>query len=318
MPRQPRIDIPGLLHHVIFRGIDGCKIVKDDIDRLGFVTRLGALSEECQTPIYAWTLLNNHAHLLVRSSEYGLPRFMRRLLTGHAITFNLRHKRHGHLFQNRYKSIICEEESYFLELVRYIHLNPLRAGQVKDIDELKSHPWCGHATLIGQQNLPWQCHDEVLSHFGRKEKPSIAKYEQFILDGFAQGKRPELVGGGLRRSQANRDEIEIQPEAYDDRILGGGDFVEQILNQTEENTLPASLRDKQRMGEECLKRISKKFAITPQELHSGSRRHPVSAARALIAWELVSGCGWSITATGRSLGVSTSAISKILLRDKRV
>ncbi len=312
MPRQPRIDIPGLLHHVIFRGIDGCKIVKDDTDRSGFVSRLGKLSEECQTPVYAWALLDNHAHLLVRSSEYGLPRFMRRLLTGHAITFNLRHKRRGHLFQNRYKSIICEEESYFLELVRYIHLNPIRAGQVKDLEGLKKHPWCGHAGLMNQTGALWQCRDEVLSYFGRKEKPAITKYVQFIHDGLAQGKRPELVGGGLRRSQANKDANGIQPEAYDERILGAGDFVEQILNQTEEAALPSSSEEKQRMGEECLQRICEEFATTTQELYSGSRRRPVTTARAMLAQELVGVCGWSITATAKRLGVSASAISRRL------
>src|SRR5512141_1395019 len=127
MPRQARLDAPGTLHHVIVRGVDRGAIVKDDADREGFIARLGDVAQATGTAVYAWALLPNHGHLLVRSGAAGLPLFMRRLLTGYAVTFNHRHKRTGHLFQNRYKSIVCEEDNYFRELVRYIHLNPLRA-----------------------------------------------------------------------------------------------------------------------------------------------------------------------------------------------
>lgn len=107
MPRQARLDCPGALHHVIVRGIEKKPIVKDDNDRTDFVDRMGKLSPELKSPIYAWALMTNHAHILMRSGPKGLPRFMRRLLTGYASAFNRRHRRHGHLFQNRYKSIIC-------------------------------------------------------------------------------------------------------------------------------------------------------------------------------------------------------------------
>src|SRR3989304_5421188 len=133
MPRQARLDAPGTLHHVIIRGLERGAIVKDDADREAFVTRLGKVAQATGTTIYAWALLPNHtprvlAHVLLRSGPAGLPRFMRRLLTGYAVIFNRRHKRVGHLFQNRSKSIVCEEDVYFRELVRYIHLNPVRAS----------------------------------------------------------------------------------------------------------------------------------------------------------------------------------------------
>src|SRR3989304_1133041 len=130
MPRHARLDAPGTLHHVIIRGLERGAIVKDDPDRAAFVTRLGKVAQATGTTIYAWALLPNHAHVLLRSGPAGLPRFMRRLLTGYAVTFNRRHKRAGHLFQNRYKSIVCEEDAYFRELVRYIPLNLLRAKLV--------------------------------------------------------------------------------------------------------------------------------------------------------------------------------------------
>jgi REP element-mobilizing transposase RayT len=121
MPRQARLDAPGTLHHVMVRGIEKRYIVDDNLDRENFVTRMGELCLETKTVIYAWALMSNHAHILLRSGPEGLSRYMRRLLSGYAITYNLRHRRYGHLFQNRYKSIVCEEDVYFKELVRYIH-----------------------------------------------------------------------------------------------------------------------------------------------------------------------------------------------------
>ena len=132
MPRQARLDSPGTLHHVMIRGIEKKRIVLDEQDRRDFVRRLGLLAVETKTAVYAWALMSNHAHLLVCSGAMGLAKFMRRLLTGYAVSYNLRHRRHGHLFQNRYKSMVCDGDSYFTELVRYIHLNPLRVGLVKD------------------------------------------------------------------------------------------------------------------------------------------------------------------------------------------
>jgi putative transposase len=128
MPRLARLDAPGILHHVIIRGIERKAIFRDETDQQGFVDRLSNLILETQTSCYAWVLMTNHAHFLFRSGPRGLAGLMQRLLTGHAVSFNRRHQRHGQLFQSRYKSIICQEDAYFKELVRYIHLNPLRAG----------------------------------------------------------------------------------------------------------------------------------------------------------------------------------------------
>jgi REP element-mobilizing transposase RayT len=130
------------------RGIDRRRIVNDVADRKNFVKRMGELAAGTKTTIYGWALLTNHAHILLRSSEIGLSVYMRRLLTGYAISYNRRHRRWGHLFQNRYKSIICDEDAYFTELVRYIHLNPLRAKLVKSLDKLDRYRWSGHGVLM--------------------------------------------------------------------------------------------------------------------------------------------------------------------------
>ncbi len=200
MPRRARLDAPGTLHHVIVRGIDRRRIVDDVADRKNFVERLGQLAADTETSIYAWALMTNHAHILLRSSEYGLSGFMRRLLTGYAIFYNRRHRRWGHLFQNRYKSIICDEDAYFKELVRYIHLNPLRAKMVKSLSKLERYRWSGHGALMGKIQNDWQNRDYVLKWFGQKEGAAKKAYRDYVAKGIDQGRRPELVGGGLIRS----------------------------------------------------------------------------------------------------------------------
>jgi REP element-mobilizing transposase RayT len=147
MPRHVRIDNIGLLQHVIFRGIERKDIFLGDEDREDFIVRLGQLLEETRTICYAWAMLNNH--LLLMTTQRPLSHFMRRLLTGYAVSFNVRHRRSGHLFQNRYKSIVCDQDSYLMELVRYIHLNPVRANIIDSLDKLASYRWCGHRQLIG-------------------------------------------------------------------------------------------------------------------------------------------------------------------------
>jgi REP element-mobilizing transposase RayT len=227
MPRKPRLDIPGLLQHVIVRGIEKCDIFLDYEDRSKFLKRFSTLLEETGTDCFAWSIMTNHFHLLLRCNQTELSRFMRRLLTGYAITFNYRHNRSGHLFQNRYKSIVCDKDAYLLELLRYIHLNPLRAKIVPDLEALDTYLWSGHAVLMGKAKLPGQVVDDVLLLFGKSFATARKNYRRFIADGVALGRRPELVGGGLRRSAkaaGGREGL----ESFDDRILGGGEFVESL------------------------------------------------------------------------------------------
>ena len=196
MPRLARLDAPGVLHHVIGRGIERKKIFLNNRDRNDFVARLGELAEDDSMDIYAWALLPNHFHLLCKTNKRPLSSSMRKLLTGYVVNFNKRHKRHGHLFQNRYKSIVCQEDAYLKELVRYIHLNLIRAGLVKDIKALNRSPWSGHSALMGYIKRDWQDTGYILSFFG-KTRSGKSNYLRFVQQGIALGSRPGLVGGGL-------------------------------------------------------------------------------------------------------------------------
>ena len=204
MPRLARLDAPGVLHHVIIRGIERRGIFRDDFDRENFLERLSILVPETQTICYAWVFMSNHAHFLLRSGSGGIAHLMRRLLTGYAVSFNRRHRRHGQLFQNRYKSIICQEDVYFKELVRYIHLNPVRAKVVPDLGGLNQYPYCGHRALMDKQKRDWQETAYVLSVFGNSPAAARRSYNAYVKAGYGQGRRPELTGGGLIRSLGGR------------------------------------------------------------------------------------------------------------------
>ena len=166
MPRKSRIDAPGALHHIIARGINRQAIFSDDTDRNGFLDRLGDILVDTKTACYAWALIANHFHLLLRTGATPISAVMRRLLTGYAVTYNRRHGRCGHLFQNRYKSILCEEDPYLLELVRYIHLKPIIAKLVDDYRALSKYAYCGHRVILGGQKQDWQDMEYVLGLFG--------------------------------------------------------------------------------------------------------------------------------------------------------
>jgi len=322
MPRGPRLDAPGTLHHVIVRGIEKRKIVNDDTDREDFVTRMGTIALDTKTSIYAWALMTNHAHILLRSSSVGLPTFMRRLLSGYAISYNLRHKRYGHLFQNRYKSIICEEDTYFRELVRYIHLNPLRAGMVETVATLERYRWCGHSVIMNRYPNDWQDRKYVLQWFGEKENHAKKAYKEFVDKGIPLGKRPELTGGGLIRSLGGWSIVKAMRsrghnEQSDARILGSGEFVLAVINNANEKVkyqLPAlGLQD---IINGVVETHCRKEKVTISMLQSGSRRPPLPKLRKAIASKLVNGYGVSLAETARRLGISTSGVAQILKRNK--
>ncbi len=118
---------------------------------------------------------------------------MRKLLTGYATGYNRRHKRHGHLFQNRYKSIVCEEEPYFLRLVSYIHLNPLRAGLAESLEDLERYPWSGHAVVMNRIRHEWQDRNYVLGYFGQRESSARKAYQEFFAKERGRGESSRNV-----------------------------------------------------------------------------------------------------------------------------
>jgi len=238
------------------------------------------------------------------------------LLTGYAVRFNRRHRRWGHLFQNRYKSILVEEDSYLLELVRYIHLNPVRVGAVNGLEDLDQYPWTGHSALVGVVNREWQDVDFVLGQFGRVAGEARARYREFVASGVEQGHREDLQGGGLVRSMGGWDRVLVlrrgrERWAYDERVLGSSEFIEGIwkeVERAESTTRTTNAADLTACLEKLLTSVAKKYGLKVTELSGGSRRREVVEARGVVSYVAVRVGGLGPTRLGRLLRVSRQSI----------
>jgi REP element-mobilizing transposase RayT len=320
MPRQARLDVPGALHHIMVRGINKADIFDDDEDKVRFLERLGQNVIEGKCSVYAWVLMDNHVHILFKSGKQGISAVMRKLLTWYAQYYNRRHKRTGHLFENRYKSILCDEDNYLLALVRYIHLNPLRADIVKTIEELDRYAFCGHRTIIGKDKHPWTDADYVLLQFGSTRRKGLTEYRKFMREGVGLGHQPELTGGGLLRSLGGWSQVVARrrsgkKEEGDERILGSGEFIHAILKETGERELrQLKLKRSGKTIQKIITEECKKTGISPVEVMNGVRRRVVSSLRAVIALRGRTELGLSSAEMARHLGVAASSISRVVER----
>jgi putative transposase len=307
MPRQPRLDAPGLVQHIMARGIERREIFQDDKDRKSFLDRLAVILEETQAQCYAWALIPNHFHILLRTGPTPISNVMRRLMTGYAVAFNIRHRRSGHLFQNRYKSIICEEDPYLLELIRYIHLNPLRAKLVQDLKGLDKYPWSGHSAILGHRKnplIPDQTQnqdkslsemtiEEVLLHFGDARKLARRRYREFVEKGIAQGRRSEFQGGGLVRPACHARDVNIWKQK-NSRIV--------------QTMLERQVAGKARAGRSA---GGNKDGLV-------GRKKEISQARALICHFAINDLSYSASEVARSLAISRVNVGRCADRGKKV
>lgn len=316
MPRLPRLDSAGVLHHVIIRGIERRKIFVDDTDRDDFLARCGVIFPETSTSCYAFALLPNHAHLLLRTGTTSLSTVMARLLTGYAVRFNRVHKRHGQLFQNRYKSIVCQEDVYLRELVRYIHLNPVRAKIAESVATLAEYPYSAHSVIMGKAICSWLDDTCVISAFGTRET-----YLDFVVEGVARGKRPELTGGGLLRSHGGWTQVAKSPERLkgDVRILGDSKFVLTVLSHAQQK-LDHRYRLKA-MGIDFSfveKRVLDIFHLSGDQLCSRSRQKQIAAAKALLCFWSVRELGMSQTQLSEQLGITQPGVASAVARGEEL
>jgi len=324
MPRKARIDAPGALHHIIVRGIERKKIFRDDTDRGEFLERLGRILSETRTPCFAWAIIPNHFHLLLRTGSTPVSSVMRRLLTGYAIYFNRRYRRSGHLFQNRYKSILCQEDAYLLELVRYIHLNPLRAKLVDDYNALTAYPFCGHSAIMGKVEREWQDTNFILSLFGSQSLAARSAYRQYVQGGIAAGQRKDLIGGGLIRSQGGWTAVKALrgAKAYqkgDERILGDGDFVEEVLKKSEEKLARSYHLKAQGFDfDKVVERVAGLLEISAADVLAAGKKRQTVTARSLLCFWVSKELGLSQTWLAKRLGISQPAVSSAVERGRKV
>jgi len=315
MPRGPRLDASGVVHHVMVRGIEWRRIFRTPADSEDFVARLAGSATAGHWVIYAWALLPNHAHLLVRTAARPLARTMRSLLTGYAGAFNRRHRRAGHLFQNRYRSVVVEEAPYFLELVRYIHLNPLRAGIVRDLRGLDRYPYAGHPALIGTVARPWQDTGAVLGRYGSRRTTARRRYRAFVAEGVRHGRRPEFQGGGLVRSLGGWQAVRAlrrgrEAHTADERVLGTGAFVEGLLREVERQAGRTERETHPRVDLATLaRRIGASLGLPPALILGRTRARAAARARQLLAYVWVERLGRRASDLARALNQTRGNVS---------
>lgn len=318
MPRQSRIDLPGYLYHIIIRGIERKPIFKDKYDYELFSNKFAEVLADSGGKCFAWVFMPNHVHLLIRSGHTGLAAMMRSLLTGYAIYFNKRYRRSGYLFQNRYKSTLCDSDAYLMALVRYIHLNPLKARLVANVNELDHFFWSGHAVLIGWKEVRWQDIDSVLGLFGDTEIKARAAYRGYISDGVRE--TGDFEGGGLIRSISHGRGSLIQGKIpdhlkYDERILGEGDFISTIYSKiykTDDNEENENIAFK-----DVLSAIADHRGIDKKVICSKNRAYRVEEARKLAVYIGVGRLGLTNTEVGKTFYISPGGITRIMQREKK-
>lgn len=311
-----RLHIPGGCYHVIGRGLERRYIFEAEADKLDFLRRFGEYLPKCEVQCLAWAIMSNHYHFLLRVGSHPLSKLMAPLLGGYASYYNRSYNRAGYVFQNRFKSTLCDEESYLLELIRYIHLNPMRAGMIDSLSELDSYAWTGHAGILGIGTKPWHAINETLGHFGDTQEGARIRYREYVKEGMENGKSKNLSGGGLIRSYdgwetLSRVRSEHERCLGDERILGSSEFVGSALSHDELDIKRSSLRSNQGWNLDKLTKVICIYCdISEIQLANKARCNNLALAKALICYWGKDELGITLRELASHLQISQQAATK--------
>jgi len=284
MPRQPRIHFPGAVYHVILRGNAGDPIFFEDRDRYRLYLFLQQATETFRCRIHGFCLMTNHIHLILQVSDLPLSLFMQNISQRFTKWINFSQGRTGHLFQGRYKALLLDADAYLLELVRYVHLNPVRAGMVTFPDQ---HPWSGHRAYLGMEAIPWLTTDWILSLLSDEKGKARQAYKEFVLHELEGGRKEEYHGGSVAKG-----------------ILGEDRFADEALRQVKHQRPPEySVAD-------VLGRVCQSYQTTIAQLQAPGKQRPFSEARALAAFVIQESPHLSLTELGRQLNRSITPLSR--------
>ena len=310
-----RADEPGTFHHVMSRSMDGRDVFSDVKNQQYFISRLKLLIEKEDLKIHAWVLMSNHFHLLVEPVGASLSESMQKLLTGFAMYFNKKNDRRGHVFQGRFRSILIEKEEYLLELVRYIHLNPLRAGIVKDMNELNHYYPNGHVHITGVCCFPWQETELLESEFSGGRKTWISNYIDYLSDGIHidTGKMDRgsyiINREGLKAAENWNDKVQKRSV----RISGSEEFAKKIYKKLYDvrKMKIRNRMEEHRSIESVIHAASVISGIPTNILRKARGPRKSSRIRRIIVKILMNDLGISQADTARYLGISSSVVSRL-------
>lgn len=289
MARKPRIHIPGGVYHVMLRGNGGEDIFFSDEDYSRLYLLLQAGVRRFRYRVHGFCCMTNHLHLVLQVSDIPLSQAMQNLSFRYTQWINRSRNRRGHLFQGRFKALLVDGDSYLLELVRYVHLNPVRCGLVRDPFE---YPWSSHRAYLGEEDLPWLTTDWVLGQLSGKRSEAQQRYAAFVQDGLGEGYREDLHRGNIDR-----------------RVLGDDRFLERVADDAV--MFPPHLP----ILEDIVAYVGQSYGFELAELKSVSQQRRIAEARAMIAWLAKTMGETTLTKVGvclnRDVGTMSSAVYRL-------
>lgn len=267
------------------RGIEGRDIFLDDEDRLEFLLRFSTCLTNCGYECLTWTLMDNHYHLIVRTNHLPMEELMRPLNTGYALYYNKKYERNGYLFQGRFKSVLCQDQNYAAEVIKYVNMNPIRAGLVKSVEALKNWTWCGHGYLIGMEGAKgeaFQNREECLKRFGEEEKIAITNYLNFMTENFAPEK-PQSAG---LLSSVEAKEMAGAEKGWP-AVIGNPEFVTQAMSMHKISTHRKHRQaDYPYVLDKIAAEVCTEFRIRREDLMCRGKKNVRSDARAAFCYRL--------------------------------
>jgi REP element-mobilizing transposase RayT len=284
MARHPRVFAPGLLYHVIARGNQRQPTFICDGDYDAYLRRLALYRKRYEMALHAYCLMPNHVHLLVRTTNAPLAKFMQGLQQSYTQRFNRVYEKVGHLFQGRYRAIVCDSDQYLLTLVRYIHLNPVRAGLVARPEWYR---YSGHHAYLTASRTDLLDPVPVLNLLG-----GPTAYARFVLDGLAEGHRCDLYP------------VEREP------VLGGPEFANDLMQRAGH---PVAAPPREPL-EKAVARLGTRLGVAPVEIRGPDRGRRLATARALLAFVLIRRLAYRPTDVAALLGRDPATLGKAITR----
>ena len=304
MPRKARINHAGLTHHIMARTFDDIVLFKDNADRRYYLSCLSHRIKETGFICYAWVLMDTHVHLLIKTNEQPLWKLMKPLNCDYAHYYNKKYRRRGPLFSDRYKSIATQDQYYLEQLIRYIHLNPIRAGVCKTMDKLDRYQWSGHRSIMENDGRGFQEIRQVLQRFAKPAVEARKKYREFIKAG-AGAKEDNDFLRFVRASNAGKRDKNTSGSW----VIGDTAFQKAVLEKDAQIRLALARYKREGLSlNDVLKETARKTGVEAELILCRSKRTPHAAARMIFCF-LAGELGFPTLGTGNFLGIQQAAVS---------
>ncbi|MDG5814803.1 transposase [Chitinispirillales bacterium ANBcel5] len=309
MPIKARISLLGEIHHVMSRGIDGIELFRDNHDKERFLSKVGDVLTESGCQCFGYVLMDNHYQMILRPLNAPLSTIMRRINGSHARYYNIRHSRHGYLFQDRYQSTLVQHHWYIRDLIRHVHLDPLSSRLHKDLKDLSQYHWSGHSCIIGTDNRDWFSLSDTLQCFGKTTIDARKEYIEWLENGINKpGKEWQLIG-----SSCEIDGISKERVLRDNRIIGSPDFVNKTTMKFQKiRCIKTQLIQNRPSLSTIFHNVCNKNKAPPARVVSRGYNCINSKTKAIFCKVSQDGYGYTINMIAQFLDINASSVYRLI------